>query len=396
MSHRERLLAIAVGGLLVALLLSWGLGKYRTALANRRAGLAAQQNRQQQIQQQLINGEFANRYMGEYLVRSLPANPEKAKSRYKKWLLETVVSNQIDQPTVSANNSRSIGGLYQRFEFRVSGKTEMPNFVELIYDFYAKDYLHRIRDFALTPMKDGGFKLDMSIDAIALLAAPGDLPDRTKPAWRVEHDLAVYRDQILNRNFFEPPNQPPKYNGQPVVETVLGSGAPTPLTFEDPDDHPIQYEFVEPPPEFVSLDQQSGMLKVLAEEKQEFDIHVRATDAGFPSRSIEQTLTVKIVDPPPKPKVETKPSFDDASQTLLTGLVQGGGEWTAWMNVRTRGKTLKLRVGDQFEIGTVKGTVTDVTARHVTLEIDGEKVILRQGGVLSEAVQQSEGNSAEF
>jgi hypothetical protein len=391
MTQRERLLAIAVGGLLLAFVLSWGWGKYRSALNSRTLALSAQQNEQEQIKQQLINGEYANRFMGEYLVRSLPANPEKAKSTYKKWLLETVISNQVAKATVSANSSRSIGGLYQRFEFRVSGQSDGPNFIELLHDFYAKDYLHRIRDFSLVPMKEGGFKLEMSIDAIGLLAASTDLPVREGTSWRVDEDVAVYREKILNRNYFEPPNKPPQYNGEAVVESVLGSKSPTPLTFEDPDGHSIQFEFVESPPDFVQLDQESGMLMVTSDEKQEFDIQVRATDAGYPSHSIEQTLTVRVVDPPPKPKSPgPKPDFDDASQTLLTGLVQGGGEWTAWIHVRTRGKTLKLRVGDKFEIGSVKGTVTEVTARHVTLQIDGKEVELRQGGTLADAVQKPE------
>ena len=387
MTQRERLLAIAVGGLMLALLFSWGLGRYRSALDSRRLALSGQQNQQEQINQKLIGGEYANRYMGEYLIRSLPANAEQAKSTYKKWLLETVVSNQIDKPTVSANNSRLVGGLYQRFEFQVSGQAEVSNFVELLYDFYAKDYLHRIRRFSLTPMKEGRFKLEMSIDAIGLVTTPQDLPARESPSWRVQEDFALHRDPILNRNLFEPPNQPPQYNGQPVVETVRGSSSPTPLTFEDPEGQSIDYEFIEPPPTFVKLDQQSGMLTVSSDEKQEFTIRVRATDAGFPSRSIEQMLTVKVVEPAPKPKQpEPAPTFDDASQTLLTGLVQGGGEWTAWMNVRTRGKTLKLRAGDQFEIGTVKGTVSEVSARQAILEINGKRVTLRQGATLAEAI----------
>ena len=396
MNQRERLLAIAVGGLLAAFVISWGFGKYRSARNSRNLALAAEQNQQTQIQEQLITGEYANRYMGEYLVRSLPANLENAKSTYKQWLLETVISNQVSGATVSANSSRVIGGLYQRLEFRVNGQTDVANFVELLHDFYSKDYLHRVRNFSLTPTKDGNFKLEMSIDAIALLQAPEELPVREGQSWQVEHGVAAYRDKILNRNFFEPPNKAPKYKGDAVVESVIGSESPIPLTFEDPDGDSIQYEFAQPPPEFVQLDQQSGMLKIASKEKQEFQILVRATDTGFPRQSIEQTLTVKIVDPPPKPEPPaTKPDFDDASQTLLTGLVQGGGEWTAWLNIRTRGETLKLRVGDKFEIGSLKGTVVKVTAKYATLAIDGRQHELRQGSTLADVVQSPTEESPE-
>ena len=403
MNQRERLLSIAVAGLLAAFAISWGFGKYRSALNSRQQARAAGLNEQNQIDEQLIRGEYANRYMGEYLVRSLPANSERAKSDYKQWLLETVESNDLAAAKVTAGTSRTMGGLYQRLDFRVNGQSTLPNFVDLLHEFYAKDYLHRIRSFSLTPTKDATFKVELVIDAIALLAAAPDTPEPEGTSWRVSPDVATYRNQILNRNLFEPPNQSPKYNGDTIVETVLGSGTPTPLTFEDPEGHSIRYEFLQPPPEFVQLDQNSGMLTVTTQEKQEFDIHVRATDTGYPNRSLDKKLTVKIVDPPPKP-AEPEPSakFDDASQTVLTALVQGRDEWTAWMHVRTRDQTLRLRIGDRFEIGSVKGTVVDVTPRYAMLEIDGRKFRLQPAGILGEAAKDSqalqpgaEGSAAE-
>jgi len=389
MNQRERLLAIAVGGLFAALLITWGLGKYRTALSFRQQALTAQRDQQKQIHEQLVNGEYANRYMGEYLVRSLPPNPERAKSIYKQWLLETIESNELVAANVSANRSRLIGGLYQRMEFRVNGQTDIPNFVELLHDFYAKDYLHRIRDFSLTPMKEGNFKVELSIDVIALLAAPNELPPRDRSSWKIDRNVAAYHDKILNRTLFEPPNQAPKYSGQSVVQSVVGSDAPSPLTFEDPEGHSIRYEFIEPPPDFVELDHANGTLQINTDDKQEFTILLRAIDGGYPSQSTEQTLTIKIIDPPPEPEPPAaKPDFDDANQTVLSGLVQGDGQWTAWLHVRTRGKTLKLRSGDQFEIGSLHGTALDVTPKHVVLKIDDREFKLLHGGNLGATVNK--------
>jgi|GEM_PF-6917860 len=111
------------------------------------------------------------------------------------------------------------------------------------------------------------------------------------------------------------------------------------------------------------------------------------TDTGYPRRQIEKTLAVKLENPPlPKEPDPLPPKFDDATQTYLTALVQGRDDWTAWMNVRTRGETLKLQVGDSFEIGSMKGSVKSVSARVVLLEIDGKEYELRPSGKLSEAV----------
>ncbi len=389
MNQRERLLAIAVGGLLAALVISWGWGKYRAAVNSRRQALTAQLEEQNRIYEQLIEGERANRYMGEYLIRSLPPDPEQARSDYQQWLLETVQASALELPNVSSNSSRSIGGLYQRLEFRVSGETDVPHFIELLHNFYSQDYLHRIRDFSLLPTKQGNFKLELSIDAIALLNASKEVTVPKGRSWRVDQELAGYRSTIMNRNLFEPPNQPPRYSGEAVVESLVGGDAPARLNFEDPDGHLIEYEFVEPPPTFVHLDKQNGALRVETLEKQEFEIQVRATDDGYPRQSTEQTLTIKVVDPPPEPEpAKPKPDFDDASQTVLTALVQGRDQWTAWMHVRTRGRTLRLKIGDQFEIGSLKGSVVDVNSEYAMLEIDGRQFKLEPAGNLSEAAKQ--------
>lgn len=42
------------------------------------------------------------------------------------------------------------------------------------------------------------------------------------------------------------------------------------------------------------------------------------------------------------------------------------------MSVQTSGKTLKLIVGNEFEIGTVRGKVSGVTSRSVMIEIEGQ------------------------
>jgi hypothetical protein len=95
-----------------------------------------------------------------------------------------------------------------------------------------------------------------------------------------------------------------------------------------------------------------------------------------------------VVEPPPPPAPrEAPPGFDESTQTVLTALVQGSGDWTAWMKVRTRGTTLKLKPGDAFEVGTLSGKVVEVNAKYVVLEIDGKQFELRPAGILSEAAK---------
>jgi hypothetical protein len=392
MTQRERILSIAIAGLFLLIGLNWGFNKYRTAVKDRRNQIDNLTSKQQQLVESQLQGEYANRQMGAYIDRSLPGDIERAQSNYQQWLLNTVKANRLRSAFVDPTGSPvPVGDLYHKLSFRVSGSSDVPNFIDLLHEFYAKDYLHRIRSLELTPNRSGDFSVELTIDAIALMAAPKNAAEPPDTSWRVDADVAAYRDPILNRNLYEPPNQAPRYTGNKTLEAVVGRDSPLPLTFKDPEDHRIEYSLAGEIPDFVSLDSRSGTLRVNSGEKGEFKVLVNVVDQGFPPQSTEQELLVKVVDPPPPPKPpEPKPEFDDASQTVLTALVQGGDDWTAWMNVRTRGKTLKLRVGDEFEIGSVKGKVVDVTARFVELEVeDDRRFTLKPAGILREAADRA-------
>jgi len=391
MNQRERILAIAVGGLLGVVVLNWGFGKYKSALRLRNNQITNLTQEQTRLSEQVLQGEYANRQMGEYMVRSLPGDPERAESEYQQWLLDWVHANGLGKPTVDKNSSRPIGGLYQQIDFRVQGNTDIPQLIRLMHTFYAKDYLHRIRDLTVQPTREGDFRLEMSIDAIALASAPLELPDRTEPSWKVDPDVTAYLDPIMNRNLYEPPNGAPRFDGQPVIEAIVGRESPASLSFRDPEGHELRYEFADTPPDGVQLDERSGTLRINSPDKRQFEVLVRAIDNGNPKRSTEQRLTVNVVDPPPPPpEPEEQLAFDDSTQTVLTALVQGRKESTAWLDVRTKAKTIKLRPGDQFEIGRLKGTVIEATPDHVMLEVDGRKFMLEPGDNLGEAAKKAE------
>lgn len=391
MTQRERLLSILVGGTLALFVIQWGFKKYTGAVNTRQNQIASLENEKIRIEEQLLQGAYADRQMGEYMVRSLPSNIEKAQSDYQKWLLTMLEENGLKEFNVGPPTSIPEKGLFTKFGFLVTGQASMPDLMKLLHAFYAKDYLHRISKLSISKARSSdGMQVTMNVDAIALASAPAEAKTPGLTSWRVDPSASAYLEPIMNRNFFEPPNKAPRYDGRTTLEAIVGRSTPAPLTFKDDDGDKIRYEFVETPPEFVTLDERSGTLKIDSGEKKEFEVLVRATDNGYPNRSTEQKLIVKVVDPPPPPApTPPKPEFDDATQTVLTALVQGQDR-RAWMNVRTRGKTLKLRIGDEFEIGSVKGKVTAIDAMTVELEIDGRRYTLKPNDNLSEATKRTE------
>ena len=376
MNQRERILAILVGGLAVIGAGQWGFNKYKTKLDQKKTRYESLQSQQVALSEKLTMGALADRQMGEYLVRSLSSDVETARAAYQSWLFEVVNEHHIAGPKVTGNRVTPVGDLFQYLIFDVTGRAEMPDLIALIHEIQAKDYLHRIRDFDIKPAKnESGFTISMTIEVASLNSAPAEAQAPSQHSWRVDPDLVAYTEPILNRNLFEPPNKPPVYDGQETLEATRGRDERITLVFKDPDQHGLKFNLLSPP-ENVSIDEGSGTLRVFSDELTEMDVTVQVTDSGYPRRTIEQTLVVKIVDPPPpppreEPKVEL--AFDDAKQTYLTGLVQGANDWTAWMNVRTRGKTLHLRVGDEFEIGSVHGTIESISADEVQIRV-GEKV----------------------
>ncbi len=158
MTQRERILGLAVAGLFIAIGLNWGFNKYRTALQLRRNKVTALTTTQQQLVESQLQGEYANRQMGEYLQRSLPGNVERAQSDYQQWLLDLVKSNEVQSANVDRTGPVPVGDLYHRLSFRLSGITDVPHFLNLLHAFYAKDYLHRIRSLEFNPKKDSGFR----------------------------------------------------------------------------------------------------------------------------------------------------------------------------------------------------------------------------------------------
>ncbi|TWU07689.1 hypothetical protein [Stieleria varia] len=387
MTQRERILLIAVGSLLVLGAGQWGWSKYKDAIDYRQGQIESLTNSSITLEETVLQGALADGRMGEYLTRSLPSDKVRAASDYQNWLRDVIKANGIRNPSVDPTTTMS-GALYHKLGFRISGEAPLPNVLKLLHDFYSKDYLHRISDLDLRPSKIGGFTLKMSVDALALTAAAEDAAEPTSESWHITNDVAHYSEPILNRNLFEPPNQSPQYTGNQKVEAIVGRRTPITLTFKDPESHRVDLELIGEPDPRVTLDSRSGTLQVDSKEKGEIQVRVRATDSGYPHQSVEQTLSVAVVDPPPPPEPPvTPPAFDDATQTFLTALVQGDEDWVAWMNVRTKGKTLKLRVGDGFEIGTVKGTVTAITANDVEIEVGDRKFKLTPDGALKDAAK---------
>lgn len=81
--------------------------------------------------------------------------------------------------------------------------------------------------------------------------------------------------------------------------------------------------------------------------------------------------------PPPPPK------FDDSRHAYITAILESQGEPQVWLKVRTTGETLKLKVGDAFEVGTVTAKVTRIEIRSIEIEVGESRRWIRLGQPLT-------------
>lgn len=391
MNQREKLLTIGVAGLVAVIGLQWGLNKYRSAVQSRDSRIESLIMEVDTAMQRQNRGIEAGERMGHLVSRSLPSDADKAASIYTSWLLDVVTSARLTNADVRYVNAMPQGDLYRKYSFSISARGKLDNWVEMLHMFHRTDYLHRIRSMDVGPAREGGLSIKMSIEAVALSAASPNQPPPEAPSPVVSADLADYREPILNRNFFSPPNQPPRFAADTSVKAILNEPLSFEATFEDPEGDAIRYSLAGDAPEGVSIDEQSGRLAWKPETKEKFELLVRASDQGWPSQSAEQRLTVEVVDPPPAEEPEKpKMAFDEAKQAVLTGLVGRQGEWTAWVNLRTKGQILKLKAGDPFEIGSLKGEVVEVNERFAILEVDDRRFTLTLDGNVAAAAAASQ------
>jgi hypothetical protein len=202
---------------------------------------------------------------------------------------------------------------------------------------------------------------------------------------------------------FGPPNQPPRiadvgqqrgFTNRSVEFQVRASDA-------DPLDQ-VRYQLVKSAESGAKFDSTSGRFSWTPKKPGEYQFLVRAADDGLPSKADEETITVSVTDPPPPEPVRPSPppeppklAFDDAKYTVLTAVIDVSGDSEIWLLIRPKGQTLRLHVGDKFEVGSIKGTVASIGESDFTFESGGKQRRLTKGDTLEKATAVSQDGETE-
>jgi hypothetical protein len=386
MNSRERLLGIVVGCLAVIIggffIQRWVSGKFTTRYdqIERLSGDLKKFKRQVQLSQ------AARRKIADYAERSLPADPEIARTRYQNWLVSEMEFAELLVPDVKLQQSVVEKDLFTRQTFVAEAVGTLPQVVELMHSFYSVDWLHRITQLKLRPVKDSKLlNVSLHIEALSMLkaVATDKLPDR--PSHRLElADRNAYFDRIVNRNLFGPRNQPPKLTVSGSQDVYLGRDVDLSVKWEDPDWLDNVYLNLVEGPKDAKLNQETGQLTWKPTEPGKYEFLIEGIDDGYPSLHSSREKIVINVKEQPKPPA-APPSFDHAKFTILTSVLHYEGQGEVWLHVRPTGQMVILHQGDQFEVGSVKGTIAEINEEDFAFDFEGKRRKLGKGELLEQA-----------
>ncbi len=210
LQKREKVLAIVVAVLLVAVAGRMGARVLLSPLSLRQTEVEALAQRIAERQKKIEAALPAQARLAEYRRRSLPSDPQVARSLYQNWLLELTDRVKFKGRKVESSDGRVVKGIYHNLPFTVRGEGSLDQLVQFLYEFYSAGHLHRIRRLSVKPQeKSSDLELTIVIEALSLVDADRRDKLTTLPGNRLaRQDLGAYRNSIVERNLFAPYRPP--------------------------------------------------------------------------------------------------------------------------------------------------------------------------------------------
>ncbi len=394
MTKRERILALGVGVTIGLFAVQYGFNSLKNSLQQKQDLADAAQAEFDRVNKIETSGLIAAEKINALKTKSLPTQMETLVAQYRDWLFKLGEESGLSDIKVVPPNgpSASSSKAYAAYDFKLSGYCRTDQVVDLLARFYDKNYLHTIKTLKLNQTKERNvLNVVLDAQALALKGADANQEPAAEPSGRLAMSPDEYKLAILNRNPFAPPNQKPKLATSRTHEIKRGESWSLSLEANDPENQAIDFELVSTElPEGLSF--RRGAFSWRPTENGEYEVEIRAKDRGWPSQTVEEKLTLRVVDPPAEePKVEP-PAFDVASQAFVSAMLKGRGGPEAWIRSRTDGKTLQLSEGSDFELGSIKAKVVGINLKEdfLELETDGRRWTIGMDTSLADAFKRSQ------
>ena len=376
MTQRERLLATGVGVVVGLLGVNYAFSTVRATLQHKQDLIDTARKESDSINRVATSGTLAARKLDQLKTKSLPTRQETLVAQYKDWLTQAATAAGVRDIKVTApEQPQKKTDAYQLYKFSLIGTCRNDQCVDLLAAYYDADYLHSLHSLTLTMTKEPDV-INISFDshALALTAAAPNQPPTGKSSGRLAMTPAEYKQKILGRNPFAPPNHPPSFTLARSLEIPRGTAWEQIVETKDHENHSVELSL--PSADVPQGLQLSGKtLKWTPQENGTYEVVLQATDQGWPRGVAEHKLTLNVVDPPKPPEPEPEPpKFDVATQAFISALLSGRSGPEAWIRSRVEGKTVELAEGSEFEIGSVKAKVVGINLNEEFMEMESEGI----------------------
>lgn len=418
LSKREKTLAMIVFSLLPILVLFFAFTTVTNSYFAKKTKITSLRKQIGNEENRTMEGQLAQERRLYYASMSLPGGTskkktEEAKTEYQGWVNNLVKSlgmrlTSWDRRTSSKKYFNGADGRTQVFEihpFTLSiTDGNLPQFINLMYEFEQLDVLHRVVKFDIKPVsptvsgkkkRTGKLKIKLDLEMISL--SDGEAKrDFLTPKQKVASTADEYYARIANRNFFGLENQAPKFKGSKSFTKKDNESIKLLVSASDEEKNKMTFELVESSVEgavFDSSSGTSGYIKCPKLDPGSYTFLIRVTDNGLPAKSDEREikLTVtKYVKPAPRVVTKTEdppppPPHKHAGQTALKFVATPvDGIQRVYIRDMLTDQRYDLAEGESFELDEKEWTVITISPDFVEIDVDGKIQKYRVGTRLDE------------
>ncbi|HBO46083.1 MAG TPA: hypothetical protein DD670_19600 [Planctomycetaceae bacterium] len=225
LKNREKLLVWLTLSLLAVVLLQYVFSVFRGPRGTLSKQLESVTAALERDENRLKNAKAAASALEEARRRSLPADPELARSLYQDWLLKRAYDADFAKPAIEATDKTKHKDIYHALRFTLNADASLAGLTRFLHDFYGAGYAHQIVSLTITPDdRSDKLKVRMIIEALSLEGAASKDQLAKVDSKRKLASLDDYRKAIGERNLFAAytppaPSRPPRPETPPKPKT---------------------------------------------------------------------------------------------------------------------------------------------------------------------------------
>ncbi len=377
MTQRERYLAIGVASIAGIVGVQYMYSTVRDGLDKKQRLIDNARSQVETLDQTINQGMIDSTKLEALAEKSLPSDSQVLLADYTTWLTDIGKSSGVDGLSVRALGQPRFDkvGNFTAYSFELVGTAKTDQVIDLLAKFYDKDYLHTLDVVQVDPIPRTRdvFRVTLKSRALALKIAAPDQEPSEQPSGRLQLSPEEYKEAVLARNPFSPPNNAPDIKTSSSLEITLGDNRwNKPLEAEDTEGHGIEWSLVGDAPEGARL--RNGTLYFSPTEVGEFDVTVQAKDKGWPSMSQEKKIRLVVKEPAKEVEKVEPPKFDAATQAFVSAIVSGQKGPQACIRSLTESQPYWVAAGDDLEVGTIKAKVISISVAESFVELQSDEI----------------------